>query len=227
MAPTAVAGKVQIATTAAKALACPLYQGDSLHESSAKAASLGAGTGSSNGPNEQRYKRMWLSKMTRTGRLFPEESRPANEGFSGFGGSSSRSIYQQTPAIEAEPDAAARERRANPALLVLTHPRLEGWHKTAIRESVGEYGIGVVFVPLYRDDEEEEEEEEDLPVLKPLDPRTMTSFGSFDQIAAGTSSKQAGPSLDEEIVLRVNVEGPVEGLIEEIVEGARDIMTVS
>ncbi|KAK8090311.1 hypothetical protein PG997_005272 [Apiospora hydei] len=268
MAPTAVAGKVQIATTAAKALACPLYQGDSLHESSAKAASLGTNTGTGNGggggPNEQRYKRMWLSKMTRTGLLFPEESRPANEGFSGFGGghsssssssavssrrgsaapvsdasssisgawSSTTATTQYTnkpPAFEAEPDAAARERRANPALLVLTHPRLEGWHKTAIRDSVGEYGIGVVFVPLYHDDDDEEEEEgeEDLPVLKPLDPRTMTSFGAFDQIAAAMSSKPAGPSLDEEIVLRVNVEGQVEGLIREIVEGARDIMTVS
>ncbi|KAK8048323.1 hypothetical protein PG994_010053 [Apiospora phragmitis] len=274
MGSTAVAGKVQIATTVAKALACPLYQGDSLHESSAKAASLGtsssnSGSSSSRGPpNEQRYRRMWLSKMTRTGLLFPEESRPANEGFSGFGGSSSSAAttgrtssppsspssaissrrgsavsssgstsdwssttaaMQYTnhpPAFEAEPDAAACERRANPALMVLTHPQLEPWHKAAIRASVGEYGIGVVFVPLYHDShEEEEEEEEHLPVLKPLDPRTMTSFGSFDQIAA-LSSKPAGLSLDEEIVLRVNAEGQIEELIREIVEGAREIMTV-
>ncbi|KAK7949648.1 hypothetical protein PG996_000234 [Apiospora saccharicola] len=301
MGPTAVAGKIQIATTVAQTLACPLYQGDSLHESSAKAASLGAGPGTtgksigssrsggggggsgSGRPNEQRYRRMWLSKMTRTGLLFPEESRPANEGFSGFGGSSSASAagsrrrrrssssasssesaaassssawssasttgatqYNTNrppprpppPAsFEAEPDAAARERRANPALLVLTHPELEGWHRAAIRETVGEYGVGVVFAPLYRDgsdtnteddDEEEEEEEgEELPVLKPLDPRTMTSFGSFDQISTAAASKSVrGPSLDEEIVLRVNVEGRVEEVIREVVEGAREIMAV-
>ncbi|KAK6843795.1 hypothetical protein PG987_004655 [Apiospora arundinis] len=280
LAPTAVAGKVQIATTVAQTLGCPLYQGDSLHESSAKAAGLGVGSsttdtddGKGKGkPNEQRYRRMWLSKMTRTGLLFPEESRPANEGFfSGFGGggggsgsgtsssagssrrgsdaasdTSSSSVggwssttattqYTNKP-VFAEPDAAARERRANPALMVLTHPQLEGWHRTAIRESVGEYGVGVVFVPLYRNsssstnEDEEEEEEEDLPVLKPLDPRTMTSFGSFDQIAAAaalSSKKQpaGGPSLlGEEILLRVNVEGQIEELIQEIVEGARDIM---
>ncbi|KAK6866222.1 hypothetical protein PG995_002750 [Apiospora arundinis] len=282
LAPTAVAGKVQIATTVAQTLGCPLYQGDSLHESSAKAAGLGVGSsttdtddgkGKGKGPNEQRYRRMWLSKMTRTGLLFPEESRPANEGFfSGFGGgggsgsgtsssagssrrgsdaasdaSSSVGGWSSTTAstqytnkpVFAEPDAAARERRANPALMVLTHPELEGWHRTAIRESVGEYGVGVVFVPLYRDsssstdedeDEDEEEEEEDLPVLKPLDPRTMTSFGSFDQIASAalsSSKKQpaGGPGLlGEEIVLKVNVEGQIEELIQEIVEGARDIM---
>lgn len=169
MASTAVAGKVQIAATVAKALACPLYQGDSLHESSAKAASLGAGGDSGGGPNEQRYKRMWLSRMTRTGLLFPEESRPVDEGFSGFGGSvpkstttspssssavssrrgsaASESTAQSTasmstvatqytnrppaPAFAAEPDAAARERRANPVLLVLTHPPLEAWHRAA------------------------------------------------------------------------------------------------
>ncbi|KAK8019195.1 hypothetical protein PG990_004333 [Apiospora arundinis] len=264
LAPTAVAGKVQIATTVAKTLGCPLYQGDSLHESSAKAAGLGVGSsttdtgdgkGKGKGPNEQRYRRMWLSKMTRTGLLFPEESRSANEGFfSGFGGGgggewewdfvvgrkqSSRIGRGVGYFFFFEPDAAARERRANPALMVLTHPELEGWHRTAIRESVGEYGVGVVFVPLYRDsssstdEDEEEEEEEDLPVLKPLDPRTMTSFGSFDQTAAvaaaalSSSKKQpaGGPRLlGEEIVLRVNVEGQIEELIQEIVEGARDIM---
>ncbi|KAK8115199.1 hypothetical protein PG999_007268 [Apiospora kogelbergensis] len=270
MGSTAVAGKVQIATTVAQALSCPLYQGDSLHESSAKAASLGAGTsqnqsgGLSQPPNKQRYKRMWLSKMTRTGLLFPEASRPAHEG-SGSGttsphassAASSRrgsvasdatsnassagawsstattaaTLYAHKP-VFAEPDPAARERRANPALLVLTHPQLEGWHKAVIRESVGEYGIGVVFVPLYRDagdtnedEEEEEEEEKDLPVLKPLDPRTMTSFGSFGQSAA--PRKPAGPSLDEEFVLKVDVEKQIEDLIQEIIEGVGDAMTVT
>ena len=87
LAPTSVAGKVQIATSVAKSLSCPLFQGDALHESNAKAAAVGASRSDDGGRG--RYQRMWLSKMTRTGLLFPEESRPANEGFSGFGGCSS------------------------------------------------------------------------------------------------------------------------------------------
>ncbi|KAK7987487.1 hypothetical protein PG989_007802 [Apiospora arundinis] len=257
LAPTAVAGKVQIATTVAQTLGCPLYQGDSLHESSAKAAGLGVGSsttdtddgkGKGKGPNEQRYRRMWLSKMTRTGLLFPEESRPANEGFfSGFGGGGggSGSGTSSSAGSSRRGSDAASDASSSVGGLELHDggDALEGWHRTAIRESVGEYGVGVVFVPLYRDsssstdedeDEDEEEvEEEDLPVLKPLDPRTMTSFGSFDQIAAvaaaafPSSKKQpaGGPGLlGEEIVLRVNVEGQIEELIQEIVEGARDIM---
>jgi hypothetical protein len=86
-------------------LSCPLFQGDSLHETSAKAASVGASrrpidddelAGTGRGLNEARYQRMWLSKITRTGYLFPEESRPAmsSEGFTGFGGV----IYINEPA---------------------------------------------------------------------------------------------------------------------------------
>lgn len=86
LAPTSVAGKVQIATSVSKSLSCPLIQGDSLHESSAKAAAVGASR--DDGGGRERYQRMWFSKMTRTGLLFPEESRPANEGFYGFGGGS-------------------------------------------------------------------------------------------------------------------------------------------
>ncbi|MCJ1310257.1 hypothetical protein MMC25_003919 [Agyrium rufum] len=86
LAPTSVPGKVQIAISVSKSLSCPLFQGDSLHESSAKAATVGASRSGDGGRG--RYQRMWLSKMTRTGLLFPEESRPANEGFSGFGGGS-------------------------------------------------------------------------------------------------------------------------------------------
>jgi hypothetical protein len=105
-------------------------------------------------------------------------------------------------------------RKSNPALMVVTHPDLEKWHKDCIRKSVGEYGIGVIFVPLSEDPEDEE-----LPVLKPLDPRTMTSFGSF-----GAAPKVTEPSLDEELVLKVNVEASVEDLIDDIIDGVRDIM---
>ncbi|MCJ1438521.1 hypothetical protein MMC27_007911 [Xylographa pallens] len=262
MASTAVAGKVQIARSVSAALSCPLFQGDSLHETSAKAASVGAPRrstgvdgderGAVSGANEARYQRMWLSKMTRTGHLFPEESRPANEDVSGFGGSSSSSTSRRgssssvastsassdvggltssvtssftstgTPAIKyinKPPVLALSEdeklRKANPALMVVTHPDLEKWHTDAIRKAVGEYGIGVVFVPLYDDEEE-------LPVLKPLDPKTMTNFASLGSF--GTAQKAAGVTLEEETVLRVNVEAKVEGLIEDIIDGVREIM---
>ena len=106
-------------------------------------------------------------------------------------------------------------RKANPTLMVVTHQNLEKWHTDSIREAVGEYGIGVIFVPLY-------DYEEELPVLKLLDPKTMTrlaSLGSF-----GTAQKAAGTTLEDEIVLRVNVEAKVEDLIEDTIEGAREIM---
>jgi len=105
-------------------------------------------------------------------------------------------------------------RKANPALMVVTHPELEAWHKESIRTVVGEYGIGVIFVPLGG-----EEEEEELPVLKPLDPRTMTSLGSF-----GVVQKPAAKTLDEEIVLKVDSGGNVEDIIEDIVSGVNEIM---
>ncbi|KAF4876507.1 hypothetical protein CGCSCA1_v004402 [Colletotrichum siamense] len=252
---TSVAGKVQIAKSVAAALSCPLFQGDSLHETSAKAATVGMSRGLSGAdgdaeavrPNEARYERMWLSKMTRTGLLFPEESRPANEGFSGFGGTSSTSTSRRgsfSSVASATSDAASTSsiarsfmssgppttiyvnkpvmstrlgdetgRKLNPALMVVTHPELEQWHKDSIRKTVEEYGIGVLFVPLY-------EEEEELPVLKPLDPRVMTSFGSIPR------PKAAHGYLGEETVLRVDIEAKVEEIIQEIVENAREIMEV-
>jgi gluconate kinase len=261
IASTAVAGKIQIAKSVSNALSCPLFQGDSLHETSAKAASVGAPRRSAgadgddqavaSGANEARYERMWLSKMTRTGHLFPEESRPANEGFSGFGGASSTStsrrgssssVASATSSLDAVASTSSiassfissgaptakyinkppvftlsedeKLRKANPALMVVTHPDLEKWHKDSIRKAVGEYGIGVIFVPL--------SEDEELPVLKPLDPSTMTSFASLGSF--GATKKAASATLGEEIVLRVNVEANVEDLIEDIVDGVREIM---
>ncbi|KAH8759968.1 hypothetical protein F5883DRAFT_631442 [Diaporthe sp. PMI_573] len=264
LASTAVAGKAQIAKSVASAIGCPLFQGDSLHETAARAASVGATAAaaprgddeeaSSSGANEGRYQRMWLSKMTRTGYLFPDEARPANEGFSGFGGGapapsssstsrrgsgssvasaassgaagSSSSSYMSAPPpgatkyINKPPptttlSAEEKLRRANPALMVVTHPVLEQWHKDSIRHVVGEYGIGVIFVPL--------DEDEELPVLKPLDPRTMTSFGSLGSF--GNAQGPARPTtLDDETVLTVNIEANVEDLTDDIVKGVRDLM---
>ncbi len=117
-----------------------------------------------------------------------------------------------------------RLRRANPALMVLTHPELEPWHKLAIRTAVGEYGIGVIFVPLYDDIEGAEEDEEELPILRPLDPTAMTSFptsfGAFAKRADGTGN------LDMEMRLRINVDADVEGKITEIINSVRDVMGV-
>jgi len=242
IASTAVAGKVQIARSVATSLACPLFQCDSLHETSAKAAGLGGAE-----PNEARYQRMWLSKMTRTGLLFPEESRPATEGFSGFGGASSSSSASMSrrssgssasfvssiassigstgvPPVDVgyinKPPAMAltetnRLRKENRALMVVTHPTLEQWHRDSIRKAVGEYGIGIVFVPLEGTDSDE------LPVLKPLDPRTMASFPS---LGSSSSAMRAAPTLEDEIVLKVNVEAKIEDLAEDIIDGVGEII---
>ncbi|KAJ9660546.1 hypothetical protein H2198_002483 [Neophaeococcomyces mojaviensis] len=281
LAPTSVAGKVQIATLVSKSLSCPLFQGDSLHESSAKAAAVGASRSDDGGRG--RYQRMWMSKMTRTGLLFPEESRPANEGFSGFGGGSSSTSrrgsessissttsfgggsaagFTASSAVDAgnqfmtsggmfgtsqyvnRPVFAVseeeRNRKLNPALMVLTHPELEAWHKDAIREATGEYGIGIIFVPLFKtdaehDDELEEIEDDELPVLRPLDPRTISQFTSFDALRAAAGGFDGGKkskygkgkegNLEEEMVLEVDIEGSVEEIIEEVVKGVRDVMS--
>lgn len=282
LAPTSVAGKVQIATSVSKSLSCPLFQGDSLHESSAKVAAVGASR--DDGSGRERYQRMWFSKMTRTGLLFPEESRPANEGFSGFGGGSfststsrrgSESSISSTTSFDGASAAGSTassavdvgnqfmasggifgtsqfsnrpvltsseeesRRKLNPALMVLTHPELEAWHRDAIRKAAGEYGIGIIFVPLFRtdaehDDELEKEERDELPVLRPLDPRTISGFTSFDAHRAAAGGVDDGKSLEcgkgkevnleEEMVLEVDVRGSVEEIIEEVVRGVRNVM---
>ena len=283
LAPTSVAGKVQIAKSVSKSLSCPLFQGDSLHDSSAKAAAVGAIRSDDGGRG--RYQRMWFTKMTRTGLLFPEESRPATEGFSGFGGGSSStstsrrgsgSSIASTTSLDGGSTVGSnassvvdvgnqfmtsgglsstsqyinqpvftiseeeRRRKSNPALMVLTHPELEAWHREAIRQSTGEYGIGIIFVPLFKvdaehDDELENDGEDELPVLRPLDPRTIGGFTSFDALRAAAAAgvddgkklkygKGKAGNLLEEMVLQVDVGGSVEDIIEEVVKGVQDVM---
>ncbi|KAK4494109.1 hypothetical protein PRZ48_014407 [Zasmidium cellare] len=233
---TAVSGKLQVAKTVSSALECPLYQGDSMHETAAKAATVGAASGA----NETRYQRMWLSKMTRTGLMFAEESRPAGAGFSGFGGSSSTSTSRRGSAssdasdfsasddasigssvmssaatpkyINKPPIAGLSQEKSNSALLVLTHPKLEAWQEACIMRCVGEYSIGVIFVPL---DEWLEEDEEDLPILRPFDPTTMTSFGSFAKPPRNWTKK---------IVVKADASAVVEDLAEEIIGKVRDVI---
>lgn len=92
---------------------------------------------------------------------------------------------------------------------------------------MGDYGIGVIFVPLEDEDEDEDEnerDEEDLPVLRPLDPTTMTSFpASFSTF----SKKSRGwGSLNGEMKLRIDVSADVEAKTAEIIEGVMDVMGV-
>jgi hypothetical protein len=123
--------------------------------------------------------------------------------------------------------------------MVLTHPELEAWHKDAIRGAIEEYGIGIIFVPLFKidaeyDDELEKKGKDELPVLRPLDPRTISGFTSFDAFRATTGGVDGGMrlkygkgkegNLEEEIVLEVDVGGSVEEIIEEVVRGVRDVM---
>lgn len=132
-----------------------------------------------------------------------------------------------------------RRQKLNPALMVLTHPELEAWHKDAIRKSIGEYGIGIIFVPLFKidaehDDELEEMETDELPVLRPLDPRTVSAFTSFDALRAAAGGVDDGKklkygtgkegNLQEEMVLEVDVGSSVQEIIEEVVSGVRDVM---
>lgn len=261
-----VAGKAQIAGSVAKALSCPYFAGESLHDSSAKAASVGASRaapGEDRQPNRTIYQRMWLSKLTRTGYLFPGESRPATEGFSGFGGTSSTSTSRRgsassvasaassigtssnvsgpridqtdpglstlsagtfatraRPAVQntvfTMPEEELR-RRANPVLLVVSHPQLDSWHRYAIRSAVEDYKIGVIFVPL-----EEEEDDDELPILQPLDPSKFTSFPA--SFGAFHTKPEITGTLDTEMKLSIDIDCDVDAKIDEITAGVNRIM---
>ena len=125
--------------------------------------------------------------------------------------------------------------------MVLTHPELEVWHKDAIRKSTSEYGIGIIFVPLFKTDAEHDDDEleemgsdDELPILRPLDPRTISEFTSFDALRAAAGGVAGGKklkygkgkegNLEEEMVLEVDIGGSVEEIIEEVVNGVRDVM---
>jgi hypothetical protein len=222
---------------------------------------------------------MWLSKMTRTGFLFPAESRPATEGFmNGFvgdkavggskvssrrgsvssfvsgtssgltgeamGSSEEDSLHDEVVTNSFPLDGSLpptlpgnavftvseeeRRRRENPVLMVMTHPELEPWHKIAIRTSVEEYGIGVIFVPLYEEEVmwvplyEADDEDEDLSVLKPLDPTTMAGFPIA--LTGNGKTDGGGGGLEEEIKVRIDVTGDVEGKTRAVIEGVRDVL---
>lgn len=227
-------------------LSIPLFQGDSLHETCAKAASVGG-----DGMNKERYQRMWLSKMTRTGLLFPEESKPVigsceglkvgglpglrvmrrgsgssiastssvSDGKSSVGsGLSAVGKYVNRPVAAAVGNEKAGDDKENDTgiggkelakkiVMVLTHPYLEKWHKECIAEAVEEYGIGVIWVPLYQ---------EERPVL---DRNTMMSFGSFGGAFDGVKRERNISETKGEILLSIDADGNVDAIIEEIVDG--------
>lgn len=123
----------------------------------------------------------------------------------------------------------------NPALMVLTHPELEAWHKDIIRKTTTEYGIGIIFVPLFKvDDKYEDENGREFSVLRQLDLRTVSEFTSFDALRAATEGLDGRKqlkygngkegNLEEEMMLEVDVGGSVEEIIDEIVRGVRDVM---
>lgn len=88
----------------------------------------------------------------------------------------------------------------NRLVLVITHPKLDDWHKNCVQNTLSDYGIGVIFVPLDEDD--------DLPVLKPLDPTTIMSFDQLSQVHRRESAT---------VTLRVGTDGTVEETIHQIV----------
>lgn len=111
--------------------------------------------------------------------------------------------------------------------MVLTHPELDRWHRLAIRNAVGPYGIGIVFVPLYREGEGEGEREgeDEVPVLKPLDPKVMASFPvSFGQ---GAFEREKGwGTMEREMKIEIDVDADVEARTEEIVRLVKGCMGV-
>lgn len=135
-----------------------------------------------------------------------------------------------SPSISKQSAEEEKKRKENPALLVLTHPEMEQWHKDIIREGVREYGIGVLFVPLF---ENEVDEEEELPVLQPLSRESTSQFQSFDQMRSAVRVGERleygygkSGTLDEEMLLSINVHGTVEDITAEIVHGVTNIMSV-
>lgn len=234
--PMEYAFKTMLADELSTNFSCKYYLGDSIHRFCEKAAGVGGGGGE---PNAERYSRMWLSRMTRTGLLFPEESKPVTSEFTGFGGgSTSTSRRGSISSVASEPESvggsvfdrptstagaklaslraalAKEEDKENtqPVLLVLTHPALESWSKQAIRSAVGEYGIGVIYLQLYEDEEDEDE----LPVLQPLSQLSMTSFGAGKQRGWG--------NLTEEMKIVVDTNQPVNKQAAEVTEDVQFII---
>lgn len=223
--------KVMLADALSTNFSCKYYIGDSIHRVCEKAASVGGAE-----PNVERYARMWLTRMTRTGLLFPEESKPATAEFTGSTSTSRRgsvssvasepesvsgSIFDKPTTATAAVDpkiarlraALEKEKTSQPVLLVLTLPVLANWSKQAIRDALGEYGIGVIYLHLY---EEEEEEEEELPILQPLSHLTMSSFGAGKQRGWG--------NLTEEMKIVVDTNQPVNKQASEVTEDIQFII---
>jgi hypothetical protein len=92
----------------------------------------------------------------------------------------------------------------NRLVLVVTHPKLDDWHRSCIQNTLGD------FVPLDEDD--------DLPVLKPLDPTTIMSFDQLSQVHRGESAT---------FTLRVETDGTVKEIIYQIVLEINEFLCTS
>lgn len=100
------------------------------------------------------------------------------------------------------------------------------WHRLAIRHAVGDYRIGVIFVPIYRDIMEEEEEQENcLPILRPWDPTGR--FGVPVPVGPSSLRDRGWPNLDKEIKLCLDVGADVESKTNEIITRVKGIMGVA
>ena len=95
--------------------------------------------------------------------------------------------------------------------MVLTHPLLEGWHKSCLRQCLGEYDIGVLFVPLDADAEP--------PVLQVLSPLMATNFKSFSELR-----RAAKPDWSGEVVVSVDVDAAVDALAVDISRKVNEIV---
>lgn len=253
---TSVAGKVQITQSVAKELACPYYMGDSLHHSSAKAASVG--TTPFSGPNEARYQRMWLSKMTRTGILFPEESKPATDDFKGFGGTSSTSTSRRgsassissTSSTAVSHNSLASSRNdfstgaeapstgSNTLFTVSELAKLRQKNPILMvlaHPDLEKWNISAIRkslsdfrigVILVPLDQEQDEDEEDDDPPL-LQPLDPARLTSFSaSFAAMTLPSVKRNTLDQEIKINVETTADVEKTIRDIVVGIKDVIEI-
>jgi hypothetical protein len=112
-----------------------------------------------------------------------------------------------------------RLRSANPALIVLTHPQLDSWHKLAITAAVENYGIGVVFVPLCG---EVEESQEELPILQSLDPTKMTNFPL--SVSASNAEPKASAPETKQTKLFINSNANINNQIDKIITEVKELV---
>lgn len=84
---------------------------------------------------------------------------------------------------------------------------------------MGDYGIGVIFVPLQKG---EEDEENYLPCLRTLDPKTISTFPA--SIGHDTKSNGESEGMGREMTIPVDATDDVESKTLGIIEAVKDVM---